>query len=683
MRSVKKTFVVFACCLSMILAALPALPARATDGESWLWPLAGYTSISSGYGWRTHPTQGGTKFHYGIDIPAPTGTPIRAAQSGYLVVEGFNQYRGYWSVIDHQNGTYSEYQHMSAYAISSNCWVNQGDIIGYVGATGDSQGAHLHFEIATGAVNQAGNYGSLTKINPAPGNISYVYNTSQLVPDISGQTPVIAPGGTVEGEMGVAFNAVSGAHHYDIVLFGTNHQELNYWNVGQNTGGVIKFPCYGGFYIYVYAYSASGARTISKPLLAFWSGPRLNLGESLTTAINSKNGKSLYIESDGTLRTGSLSADEKDLDKYFFTLKRMTDDNVYAIYNAAGDKALTVESGGFQNGTGLSFQPYTGSDYQKFVIKENGRDGSYMIFPAGSGYVLDAGNSSSNRQYLYIQCSYNNVNQYYSFYKLTMKPRVTGYAGTYDGRAHTIGIDSASLPDGAKVEYRVNESSGWSTEQPTRADVGETTVYYRISHKYYNTATGSAKVQITPREESASLEKPTVESIGNAVSGIRLQWERSSGAEGYIVYHRAGSGKWEEAQTTEDTAWTDVKATANGTKYQYKVCAYNGSETSAASAVKTLYRMSRSSIKSAYNASGKKIVVSWSRNTKASGYQIKYAVGSKSKVITVKGGKSVKKTISGLQKGTTYKVYVRSYRSVSGKKHVSAWSKKKSVKVKK
>lgn len=144
-------------------------------GENWLWPVKGCTTISSGYGYRTHPISGEWDLHKGIDIPAQIGTPIRATQSGYLVVKGYNQYRGNWSVIDHQNGTYSDYQHMSSYAISSNQWVNQGDIIGYVGSSGDVTGAHLHFEIRTGAVNQAGNYDSLTPVNTNKDSINYVY----------------------------------------------------------------------------------------------------------------------------------------------------------------------------------------------------------------------------------------------------------------------------------------------------------------------------------------------------------------------------------------------------------------------------------------------------------------------------------------------------------------------------
>ena len=146
------------------------------SAEEWLWPLDGYTSISSYFGPRDTGIAGASKYHNGIDIPAPAGTPIRAAKTGYIVPRGYHSDRGNWSVIDHQDGTYSEYQHMSSFAITSNGWVNQGDIIGYVGNTGIGSGAHLHFEIRTGARDQAHAYDSLTAHNPL--DYSFIYSLS-------------------------------------------------------------------------------------------------------------------------------------------------------------------------------------------------------------------------------------------------------------------------------------------------------------------------------------------------------------------------------------------------------------------------------------------------------------------------------------------------------------------------
>ncbi|HEX2792765.1 MAG TPA: M23 family metallopeptidase [Candidatus Paceibacterota bacterium] len=95
----------------------------------------------------------------GIDIGAPSGTPIYAAASGSIVVakndDGYNGGYGNYIVIDHGNGTQTLYAHMSSTAVSGGS-VSKGDVIGYVGSTGRSTGNHLHFEVR-GAKNPLAN----------------------------------------------------------------------------------------------------------------------------------------------------------------------------------------------------------------------------------------------------------------------------------------------------------------------------------------------------------------------------------------------------------------------------------------------------------------------------------------------------------------------------------------------
>lgn len=109
------------------------------------WPLQG--SISSGFGYRQDPFGGGTRMHTGIDIPAPTGTPIRAAAAGTVVSAGWNGGYGNAVIIDHGDGLATLYGHQSKLGSSAGQKVNQGDVIGYVGSTGNSTGPHLHFEV--------------------------------------------------------------------------------------------------------------------------------------------------------------------------------------------------------------------------------------------------------------------------------------------------------------------------------------------------------------------------------------------------------------------------------------------------------------------------------------------------------------------------------------------------------
>jgi murein DD-endopeptidase MepM/ murein hydrolase activator NlpD len=108
-----------------------------------VWPTAG--RISAYPGPRRHPVYGYRSCHTGLDIAAPTGTPIKAAAAGRIVTARSSVY-GLYSVIYHGSDTATMYAHMSRFAVTSG-QVRQGQIIGYVGSTGYSTGPHLHFEV--------------------------------------------------------------------------------------------------------------------------------------------------------------------------------------------------------------------------------------------------------------------------------------------------------------------------------------------------------------------------------------------------------------------------------------------------------------------------------------------------------------------------------------------------------
>ena len=113
----------------------------------YLWPLPGWYSLSSLFGYRIHPITGVAHSHTGIDIPASGGTPILASRSGQVVTSAYHYSYGNYVVIDHGNGNSTLYAHMSARAVSEGEMVTQGQVIGYVGTTGSSTGNHLHFEV--------------------------------------------------------------------------------------------------------------------------------------------------------------------------------------------------------------------------------------------------------------------------------------------------------------------------------------------------------------------------------------------------------------------------------------------------------------------------------------------------------------------------------------------------------
>ena len=131
----------------------------ASGSKGWVWPVAGYHRISSPFGMRVHPVTGVYKLHDGTDIAVPSGVPIKAAKGGTVVKSYFHNAYGNYIVIDHGNGIQTGYAHMSRRAVSVGTKVSAGQVIGYVGSTGWSTGAHLHLQfIVNGSYANAMNY---------------------------------------------------------------------------------------------------------------------------------------------------------------------------------------------------------------------------------------------------------------------------------------------------------------------------------------------------------------------------------------------------------------------------------------------------------------------------------------------------------------------------------------------
>jgi murein DD-endopeptidase MepM/ murein hydrolase activator NlpD len=115
------------------------------------WPLPG-RSAGGGVGWRVHPVYKYRSCHTGIDISAPTGTPILSAGSGRVISARWSTAYGNMMLIDHGGGLVSMYAHMTAFAVGNGAGVGLGQTIGYVGSTGWSTGPHLHFEVHVNGV---------------------------------------------------------------------------------------------------------------------------------------------------------------------------------------------------------------------------------------------------------------------------------------------------------------------------------------------------------------------------------------------------------------------------------------------------------------------------------------------------------------------------------------------------
>ncbi|MFC4303391.1 murein hydrolase activator EnvC family protein [Cohnella boryungensis] len=114
-------------------------------------PLKSDYRMSSAFGYRNHPITGKKKLHAGMDMAAPKGTPIYAAETGVVTIA--QSWSGYGNcvIIDHGGGLWTLYGHMSEILVEKGETVKRGDKIGLVGSTGQSTGNHLHFEVRKNA----------------------------------------------------------------------------------------------------------------------------------------------------------------------------------------------------------------------------------------------------------------------------------------------------------------------------------------------------------------------------------------------------------------------------------------------------------------------------------------------------------------------------------------------------
>ena len=126
-----------------------------TGNGKFTWPVPASSRISSEYGYRTSPISGKKEFHNGLDIPAPYGSAIVAAEAGTVTYAGWMNGYGYTIIIDHGSGITSLYGHNSSLVAKKGQKVSRGQTIAKCGSTGWSTGNHCHFTISKGgsAVN--------------------------------------------------------------------------------------------------------------------------------------------------------------------------------------------------------------------------------------------------------------------------------------------------------------------------------------------------------------------------------------------------------------------------------------------------------------------------------------------------------------------------------------------------
>ena len=127
----------------------PVQESSPVTSSGWGLPVSS-VSVSSPYGWRANPWGNGpSEFHDGIDLVGASGTSIYASKAGTVATAGYDASAGNYVIINHGDGYYSYYLHLSSFAVSTGQSVGQGSLVGGMGTTGNSTGVHLHFGSAT------------------------------------------------------------------------------------------------------------------------------------------------------------------------------------------------------------------------------------------------------------------------------------------------------------------------------------------------------------------------------------------------------------------------------------------------------------------------------------------------------------------------------------------------------
>lgn len=245
--------------------------------------------------------------------------------------------------------------------------------------------------------------------------------------------------------------------------------------------------------------------------------------------------------------------------------------------------------------------------------------------------------------------------------------------------------------------YRSTSENGTFTKVATVEGLSYTDTNAANGVTYYYKAKAiSATKDYTSSDFSSVLSFTTnpsataIKSVVNNASGITISWAKNSNAAGYVIQRKTNNGGWttiKKLSNSSTTSYVDKKASANGSKYQYRIYCYindGGQEyTGEASKAKTIYRLSRPAIKK-LKAAKKAFTVYYSTNSKSSGYQLQYSTKSNftsgTKTVTIKRPSTASKKLTKLSSKKKYYVRIRSYKTVGGVKYYSAWSSVKNVK---
>lgn len=334
----------------------------------------------------------------------------------------------------------------------------------------------------------------------------------------------------------------------------------------------------------------------------------------------------------------SLGIDGRTDSRFVKNGKSVLDGLLYFYIPSTGMfKHVDTEKSGNQMATEQSF--YALVAYQRF---RNKKATLYDMTDADKACVMDL-----------TDCSVTISKTTYTYTGKTIRPAVTVTCKKLDGTTITLKKDTDYT-----VTYKNNKMPG------------KATVVVKGKGDY----TGSVSRTITIAPTAT-----VISSVTNTETGIRLKWKKTTGAEKYIIYRKAGNGSWKKYKSVKAAngcSFTDTKVT-NGSKYAYKIRAYADGVYGAYSSIHTIYRVKQPALKVKKTGKGR-LKCSWKKNTKANSYQIMYGTKASmqgAKTIAIKKAGTVKKTITGLKAGKKYYIRIRSCKTVNKKKYYSSWSK--------
>lgn len=241
------------------------------------------------------------------------------------------------------------------------------------------------------------------------------------------------------------------------------------------------------------------------------------------------------------------------------------------------------------------------------------------------------------------------------------------------GQKTTVNTSGAQTPVTYKSSDKTIATVNAKTGEVTARKVGTVVITATAAaSEEYKKATSKVTIKVVP---AAAVKA----AVSNVAAGMKISWSKVPDATGYVLY-RNGK-KIADIKNGSTVTYTDSAALKNGTKYTYKVTAYAATGTSKVSKSAFGYALKQPALSGVTNSTSKALTAKWGKTANVTGYQIKYVTGTKSVTLDVKGAGTVSKKLTGLVKGKTYKVSVRSYKTVSGVTYYSAWSSVKSAKV--